>query len=198
MAQVENPCSFETLKFQSDQFICMSDLERTVLFTYLLAAAIKAIDGPDLTELSALESAIAEFKKESKSTLDSMDVATAVDIALIAGVDPSLLTRDALTPVIRTWLCADQNNWRAARTVLLCLLTNTQSQVPCWVAQEVYGINNPRWLAFRRWLISDSPGWLRALYIGYGKSFSRWISDKPKIKIVVRYLMDKVVNGSRD
>ena len=40
----------------------------------------------------------------------------------------------------------------------------------CWVAREVYGIENPKWLEFREWMLNDAPSWLRNLYLKYGES----------------------------
>lgn len=63
----------------------------------------------------------------------------------------------------------------------------------CWVAREVYGKHNPRWLVFRAWLLNEAPGWLRSLYGRYGERFAAYIHDKPAIKSVIRRLMDIVV-----
>lgn len=60
----------------------------------------------------------------------------------------------------------------------------------CWVAREVYGIQNPRWLAFREWMLNDSPSWFRNLYIKYGERFAKFISNKPFIKNIIRKWMD--------
>lgn len=60
----------------------------------------------------------------------------------------------------------------------------------CWVAREVYGANNPRWVAFRTWLETKAPKWFARLYIQYGARFAGWISDKPRIKGVIRRWMD--------
>ena len=35
----------------------------------------------------------------------------------------------------------------------------------CWVAREVYGKDDPRWLMFRAWLLGDAPAWFRGLYL---------------------------------
>jgi hypothetical protein len=35
------------------------------------------------------------------------------------------------------------------------LLGNTS--LFCWVAREVYGVDNPKWLQFREWMLEDSP-----------------------------------------
>lgn len=65
----------------------------------------------------------------------------------------------------------------------------------CWVAREVYGIDNPKWLVFRSWLLTKAPAWLRKLYIKHGERFAVWIADKPRIKRVIRAAMDKAIGG---
>ncbi|MFM8952918.1 MAG: VWA domain-containing protein, partial [Planctomycetaceae bacterium] len=47
----------------------------------------------------------------------------------------------------------------------------------CWVAREVYGVHDPRWLIFRSWLTTEAPAWLRDLYIAHGPAFADWIHD---------------------
>jgi hypothetical protein len=65
----------------------------------------------------------------------------------------------------------------------------------CWVAREVYGPTNPSWLLFRNWLDAGSPSWFRNLYIKYGERFAQWISDKPRIKSIIRKWMDSKIGG---
>ena len=60
----------------------------------------------------------------------------------------------------------------------------------CWVAREVYGENNPRWIEFRTWLLTRSPNWFHDLYTKYGSRFAKFISNKPKIKRAIRLWMD--------
>jgi hypothetical protein len=60
----------------------------------------------------------------------------------------------------------------------------------CWVAREVYGIDNPQWLQFREWMLNDSPSWFRKLYIKFGERFAAFISNKPRIKSIIRKWMD--------
>lgn len=64
----------------------------------------------------------------------------------------------------------------------------------CWVAREVYGSDNPKWLDFRSYLFSDAPKWLFNLYVKYGERFAEYISDKPRIKKVIRWAMDKAIS----
>ncbi len=63
----------------------------------------------------------------------------------------------------------------------------------CWVAREVYGPHDPRWVAFRRWLGTDAPQWLHDAYALHGESFAEWVHDKPVAKFGVRQLMDSAI-----
>ena len=60
----------------------------------------------------------------------------------------------------------------------------------CWVAREVYGETNPRWVMFREWLTVKAPSWFRALYIKHGEGFAEWLRNKPRIKNLIRKWMD--------
>lgn len=64
----------------------------------------------------------------------------------------------------------------------------------CWVAREVYGIENPRWLMFREWLDTKAPSWFDKLYIKYGERFAKFISNKPFIKNLIRRWMDTKIS----
>jgi len=63
----------------------------------------------------------------------------------------------------------------------------------CWVAREVYGPSDIRWFIFRGWMKKNAPQWLYKLYVKHGKDFAEYIKDKPKIKFVIRQLMNLVV-----
>jgi hypothetical protein len=60
----------------------------------------------------------------------------------------------------------------------------------CWVAREVYGEDNPRWLEFREWMLSRAPTWFFDLYAKHGEAFAEWLKDKPVIKALIRKWMD--------
>jgi len=64
----------------------------------------------------------------------------------------------------------------------------------CWVAREVYGKDNPKWLVFREWLFTCAPEWLYDLYMEHGEEFANYISDKPLLKWAVRKSMDFVIS----
>lgn len=65
---------------------------------------------------------------------------------------------------------------------------------PCWVAREVYGVENPKWVLFREWLLSKAPAWFRNLYIKHGERFAEFISNKPKLKSLIRRWMDSRIS----
>jgi hypothetical protein len=58
------------------------------------------------------------------------------------------------------------------------------------------GIDDPRWLLFRAWLLTEAPDWLRETYIAHGESFAGWIHDKPVMKAAIRVLMDQAIASS--
>ena len=71
------------------------------------------------------------------------------------------------------------------------IIGGVASAIPfCWVAREVYGIENPQWLEFREWMLNDAPSWLRNLYLKYGERTAKFISNKPRIKSIIRKWMN--------
>ena len=64
----------------------------------------------------------------------------------------------------------------------------------CWVAREVYGEDNPRWMIFKTWLEFHAPNWFFNIYIKHGEKFAEFISGKPIIKSLIRKWMDTKVN----
>ena len=60
----------------------------------------------------------------------------------------------------------------------------------CWVAREVYGESNPKWIQFREWLTNEAPRWFDKLYVNYGERFAKFISNKPRLKLIIRNWMD--------
>ena len=61
----------------------------------------------------------------------------------------------------------------------------------CWVAREVYGMNNPKWKLFRIWLFNFAPAWFRFIYLKFGERLAKFISDKPRLKKWIRSWMDR-------
>jgi hypothetical protein len=65
----------------------------------------------------------------------------------------------------------------------------------CWVAREVYGSDNPKWLIFREWMMEEAPEWLHDLYAEEGERFAEFIADKPVLKFIVKMAMDIVIDN---
>jgi hypothetical protein len=63
----------------------------------------------------------------------------------------------------------------------------------CWVAREVYGENNPKWLQFREWMLTKASDNLRNFYTEYGERIAESIRNKPKIKSIIRKWMDSKI-----
>lgn len=63
----------------------------------------------------------------------------------------------------------------------------------CWVAREVYGAHDPRWIEFRTWMTVDAPRWLRDGYAAHGEVAADWLRDRPVAKRIVRAGMDAAI-----
>jgi len=62
--------------------------------------------------------------------------------------------------------------------------------IGCWVAREVYGDRNIRWIWFRNWLMFDAPAWFRWCYVTFGERFAAWLHFHPRLKPPIRRWMD--------
>ena len=63
----------------------------------------------------------------------------------------------------------------------------------CWVAREVYGAENPKWLMFREWMLTKASDNLRNYYIKHGEKIAKSIRNKPRIKALIRKWMDSKI-----
>ena len=68
----------------------------------------------------------------------------------------------------------------------------TMAMLPklCWVAREVYGEDDPRWMEFRDWLVGHSPDWFFNAYDKYGAKFAKVVRKVPALKYIIRPFMD--------
>lgn len=64
----------------------------------------------------------------------------------------------------------------------------------CWVAREVFGPENMRWLEFRHWLLTAAPEPLRRRYIAKGERFARLIHNRPNLRTAVRDWMNAILD----
>ena len=60
----------------------------------------------------------------------------------------------------------------------------------CWVAREVYGEDDPRWLEFRDWVVGHSPDWFFNAYDKYGARVAKIVKKVPILKSIIRPFMD--------
>lgn len=64
----------------------------------------------------------------------------------------------------------------------------------CWVAREVYGIDNPKWTQFRDWMLTNASDEFVDAYIQHGPKIAEFISDKPELKNMIRFWMDSKIS----
>jgi flagellar hook-associated protein 2 len=91
-----------------------------------------------------------------------------------------------------------QSTAQSQSQTLLNAFGNNNNNNSCWVARAVYGAHDPRWLLFRFWMLHQSPGWFRRLYLRHGARVAAWLENKPCLKAVVRCWMDTRIANLRD
>lgn len=67
--------------------------------------------------------------------------------------------------------------------------------VACWVAREVYGKDDIRWVMFRSWLLEDAPLWFRAAYLKHGPAWANVVRAVPILKRVLRPMMNLAIRS---
>lgn len=70
----------------------------------------------------------------------------------------------------------------------------------CWVAREVFGWENPKWITFRCWLLGQRTlggRALRHIYMRWGERFAGWIHDKPRVRGWVRRWMESKIRSPK-
>lgn len=63
----------------------------------------------------------------------------------------------------------------------------------CNVAREVYGETAPQWKMFQEWLLNEASPLVRGIYCAYMVKFAKFISDKPRLKKIIRKWMDSKI-----
>jgi hypothetical protein len=62
----------------------------------------------------------------------------------------------------------------------------------CWVAREVYGPADVRWVFTRYYIWNMGPAWFRKLYQRHGEKFAAWLENKPRVKGLIRRVFDRM------
>ena len=65
----------------------------------------------------------------------------------------------------------------------------------CWIAREVFGHTNPKWLKFRRWLLTKAPEKVREYYIEYGYAIAQSLKQNPIMKEKYRITMNNILQS---
>lgn len=60
----------------------------------------------------------------------------------------------------------------------------------CWVARSIFGVDDPRWMQFRYWMLNIGPTWFRKLYLKHGEKFALWLDRNPWLKPKIKELME--------
>ena len=68
--------------------------------------------------------------------------------------------------------------------------------VLCWVAREVYGADNPKWLDFRRALLAKGSDKLLLRYLVKGPAVAEKLRTNPARKAEYRAIMDQVLEAA--
>ena len=63
----------------------------------------------------------------------------------------------------------------------------------CWVAREVYGEDDERWLQVRDIVLTDTPPDFQLFYMANGPGIAKHLSTHPKAKARMRVLMDELL-----
>lgn len=61
----------------------------------------------------------------------------------------------------------------------------------CWVAREIFGEDDSRWMQFRYWMLNVGPVWFRKLYLKHGERFAAWLHNNEWLKPTIRDFMEK-------
>lgn len=187
-------CDIAVLANETPVIGALDKVDFQALKVWLLAQILLAMGGEDYTDLCALAKDMQQY--DSLPDYKRRSIQIQILINSLLDLDVGEITEAQAREAIRCAHCCDATTQSldTAEWFLICLIGNAQNrQQVCWVAREVYGWNNLRWLLFAFWLMDDAPRWLRALYIRHGERFAQWIADKPRIKNVIRFFMDRAI-----
>jgi hypothetical protein len=104
------------------------------------------------------------------------------------GAQVDALSRVAVANSLPNYLSAGADIFKGVGS-----LGGTAGIFACWVAREVYGADNPKWLEFREWMFTKASDNLRNFYLEYGERIAKSIRNRPKIKALIRKWMDSKI-----
>jgi hypothetical protein len=83
----------------------------------------------------------------------------------------------------------------SAGTTAAVTAASVAGMAACWVAREIFGVDDPRWLYFRSWLFSERcPIILRKLYLRFGERLAEKIRNLRTLKSLIRTLMTRIIH----
>ena len=66
----------------------------------------------------------------------------------------------------------------------------------CWVAREAYGVSNPKWIRFRKWLLNNAPEPTKVFYLKHGATIAQNIRQNENAKAKMRVIMDSILEAA--
>lgn len=66
----------------------------------------------------------------------------------------------------------------------------------CWVAREIYGEDNPKWVQFRTKFLNEAPDELVANYIRHGEELAEVVKVNPELRAEIKADMDAFMEAA--
>lgn len=67
----------------------------------------------------------------------------------------------------------------------------------CWVAREIFGVNDPRWLDARRYVVSGEDEELRAVYLTHGPRLAAAVRQHPALRTALTPVFQDMARKGR-
>lgn len=118
------------------------------------------------------------------------------------GLAGNLLGGMTNTDINNSNIQANQKDWLDKFTQLTGGISNIASSVgslgsvagaACWIAREIYGVENPKWLLFRSWLLTKASKAFKTWYIANGERIASEIKSLPEVKQSIQRWMDSKI-----
>ena len=88
-----------------------------------------------------------------------------------------------------------QNTESQMMSMISSVAGSAGGMMMCWVAREVYGIENPKWILFRSWMLNKAPKWMLRGYIRFGQRIAKVLRVVPALKLPIRIWMDSKIKS---